>query len=531
MNVTWPRLPSALTRLAHSRFLGVIPLVVIALLGLAVMAQFTQYEVGVAGDAVHYMEGARNLLAGKGYVLLRWDGSFKPITTFPPGFSLALAGLGLFGLQPLTAAHYLNVFLFGANIFLVGWIIYRPSRSILFSLLGSLFILTNLNVFKIHSWVMSEGLYIFVTLLALIVLDQYFKTGNRFVLVVTGLLIGYATLVRYLGLAIMMAAYLGVLVFSRKPWKRRGLDMALIGVASLLPVVLWFLRNALVTHNLANRGLVTHSISQLLTVYLNITSSWLFPNDLHLSWRQRLVFFGLFILVTFGIYLYSEYRYSNRQSMDRKATPDPLPGLLALYILIYTIALFINIQFLYIAYDESDIQRYLIPMYVAGILWVFMIYPKLRWSSAGGLIVKGVVFIVSLGLMAVNLSTTLPFIRHPGYAFGYTDVKAVRKDLVWGLKSIDAKRPIITNDYELIYFLSGRPPYAMPMGSTSSQMTADNTDENIKTVQKMLLNGAVLVIIEKSGGNSPVVNALITDLVAWRVYNDVTFFVAPSYVK
>jgi hypothetical protein len=99
------------------------------------------------------------------------------------------------------------------------------------------------------------------------------------------------------------------------------------------------------------------------------------------------------------------------------------------------------------------------------------------------------------------------------------------------LKSIDAKRPIITNDYELIYFLSGRPPYAMPMGSTSSQMTADNTDENIKTVQKMLLNGAVLVIVEKSGGNSPVVNALITDLVAWRVYNDVTFFVAPSYVK
>jgi hypothetical protein len=74
---------------------------------------------------------------------------------------------------------------------------------------------------------MSEGLYIFVTLLALIVLDQYFKTGNRVILVVAGLLIGYATLIRYLGLAFMATAYLGVLVFSRQPWRQRGLDLAI----------------------------------------------------------------------------------------------------------------------------------------------------------------------------------------------------------------------------------------------------------------------------------------------------------------
>jgi hypothetical protein len=480
------------------------------------------------------MEGAKNLLAGRGYVRLRGDGTSRLITTFPPGYSLALAGLGLFGMDPFTAGHYLNVFIFGANIFLVGLIIYRSSRSILFSLLGSLFILTSLSVLKIHSWVMSEGLYIFVTLSALIALDHYFKKGNRLVLVFAGLLIGYATLIRYLGLAFMAAAYLGVLVISRKPWKQRGLDIALIGMASLLPVGGWFLWNALVSQTLANRGFVSHSIYNFFFVFLDETISWLIPIELHsfLSrLRQRLAIFGLFILVTSGLYLLSQYRLFSRRKTDRKITLDPIPGLLAFYLVSYPIIMFLNFRFLYIAYDDNDIRRYLIPVFIAGVLWVFLIFSNISWSGLGGWVVKGGMLVASLGLIVVNSTHTLAFYQHPGDVFGYTEWLWFRQDLISALKGIEPSRPIITNDYELVYFLSGRPPYLVPPGFDPSKTNTPETEKEVDRIKKMLVDGAVLVVIEKAEGISPAINTLIADLVPWRSFEVATLYVAPPYVK
>ena len=61
-------------------------------------------------DSTHYIEGARHLAAGDGYVtgLLepgdepRW----RPITRFPPGFSLLLVPGIWLGLSPLASAAW-----------------------------------------------------------------------------------------------------------------------------------------------------------------------------------------------------------------------------------------------------------------------------------------------------------------------------------------------------------------------------------------------------------------------------------------
>ena len=59
----------------------------------------TPFGLGLVNDSAYYIEGAANLLAGKGFVRLSGGGELKPITHFPPLFSLVLAGLGLAGMD------------------------------------------------------------------------------------------------------------------------------------------------------------------------------------------------------------------------------------------------------------------------------------------------------------------------------------------------------------------------------------------------------------------------------------------------
>ena len=69
----------------------------------------SRYGVGLSSDSTEYISAARGLLAGQGYVC--HDGS--PYTGWPPLFPTLLAGIGLTGIDPTTAARFLNAFAFG----------------------------------------------------------------------------------------------------------------------------------------------------------------------------------------------------------------------------------------------------------------------------------------------------------------------------------------------------------------------------------------------------------------------------------
>jgi hypothetical protein len=58
-----------------------IPLLIVALAGLAVDLYLTRNGAGITGDGVWYVQGAENILGGHGYSLQRADG-FIPITLF-----------------------------------------------------------------------------------------------------------------------------------------------------------------------------------------------------------------------------------------------------------------------------------------------------------------------------------------------------------------------------------------------------------------------------------------------------------------
>src|ERR1035437_3097736 len=79
-------------------------------------------------DPVVYISTARSLDRGQGLVYYEADAAFRPITIEPPFYPIALSVIGLFKVNLVVAARWLNIMAFIASIFIAGWIFYRYSR-------------------------------------------------------------------------------------------------------------------------------------------------------------------------------------------------------------------------------------------------------------------------------------------------------------------------------------------------------------------------------------------------------------------
>ena len=81
-------------------FLSILSLAGIGLVFLAT----SKYGAGVAGDSIHYLSVAANLLQGKGFV----DYTEAPLIWFPPLMPVLMAGLA---------------WVLRADVFVVGWVL------------------------------------------------------------------------------------------------------------------------------------------------------------------------------------------------------------------------------------------------------------------------------------------------------------------------------------------------------------------------------------------------------------------------
>lgn len=498
-------------------------------LGIALILHYTRLIPGVGGDSVQYVMGAESLLEGKGYARLSGGGEIRPITGFPPLYSLVLAGIGWMSVDPFEGARLLNAALFGGSIFLTGLLIFRHTASLVASLIGSALVLTSLSLVSIHGMVMTEPLFIFLMLLAIYNLVRYLDTQRLHFLVISGLMVSLSTMTRYIGLSLFGAGVLSILLLSRTHWKRRLMDCVVFGGLTVVPLYFWFRRNAIVSGTAVNRELIYHPMqAKLLRVFLAEILSWFAPRILALPRTLRNLLVVVTTLPWLVIFYFHEVRNFFRKMSETRKAFWTLPWVLAFYVGGYTAILIVNSTLLDAGTTMSAPSRYLTPVFVVVVMVFVIAIHRLVEGWRKGIVPRMLAVTIGVALIIIYALQVIELVREPFSVGGYFEYKLKRMEAVREFEALDLEAPIISNNPEMIYVMSNRTAYMWPIQYDVYKLEdRDDFDAQVEATREKLLDGGLLVVFGwPEGAEMLVFDLLETERLAHFI--DVSFWGYPE---
>lgn len=508
-----------MTRLPTSRFASFpalrhvrgAALGLLGMVGIVLILFATPQGLSLSDDSIAYIAGARSLLNGQGY-REAWLASNGPVTHFPPGFSSVLALIGSGGLDPLRGARVLNSLLFGANAFLLGLIGWRMTRSSIAGLaLAGLFI-ANTSLLRVHAMAMSEPLYIFFSLAALLAFSQYFQGEKNIWILFSGCLAAFAYLTRYAGLA-LLATFLLVVILIRDDWKKR-LASAAIFVASVLPFLIgWSIRNTLVADNATNRMLVYHTLTaENIRTGIRNFSEFLVPLE---TWRRALIKIpNLFVIVLsiLALVLLIWVIYKGLKKFIHPSTepPEILSFTSALYVFGYLASIILSM----LLFDASTKfrPRILSPMYVS-LLVLFVHLGCWIWQKRSLIwrVPVGFAYLFVLGLSVLDASGAAAALHKGGQ--GYASFQWYDSQAMAFLRELPEGTRIYTNQPGPVYLYTDRPCYVLPdLVDPVTALPRAGYEEGVAALQEDVLSGEAVLALFKFGSEEEDVQTVYMQL-------------------
>ncbi|MGE5301687.1 MAG: hypothetical protein ACM3TN_00065, partial [Alphaproteobacteria bacterium] len=276
----------------------------LALLASCTILIATPWGIGLGPDSLAYVGIARRLLSGLGVTYLTDVGGFSPVNHYPPLYPATLAGVALMGLDPLTAARWLNAFLFAGNVVLISLLVFTATSSFGATFVAGFLAFTSFSMVQIHSMAWSEPLFILFAWSGLFFLAVYLHGSKRWMLYASGLNIALSCLTRYAGVAFLGTATLGIFFLNGHNRKKRVADTITLLTLASLPLMLWALRNYSLAGSAANRVAAFHppGVADLITA-LNSVCLWFFPAGVLAVpvWARAALLIGfVLLLLRFG---------------------------------------------------------------------------------------------------------------------------------------------------------------------------------------------------------------------------------------
>ena len=511
-------------------FRDVVPLLFLALLGVALLFYFTRSGLAIRGDSVRYVMGAENLIAGKGFSRTSGGGELYPETGFAPFLSVVLGGMGLLGADMLAGARILNLLLFGLNIALVGGMIYRFTRSWVAAIVGGLLFLFAPNILESHGWLMTEALFVFLMLLSLACLLHFLDTGRTGLLILAGCLAGAASVTRYIGLSLAPAGALAVLWLGRGSWRTRlaqAIAFAALGVA---PFVAWMLRNqALGDAGLANRQLIFHMIRpDLVRFYLYEAATWALPEPFIVP---RAIRAAMAVALTgFGPVWYFLRAWRNRKAQVSSPTGafKALPWVFLLNLAAYAVVLVLNSILLDAATTEPAATRYLVPFFSMLVVFETSVYAHMVLRTVRPDAYRALAVALGVVLIALYAQRSVAVAQASTLRFGFTGIREQSARAADDLLRLAGDSPIISNNPEMVYYLVDRPAYFIPiLYDPYQQQTRPDFEAQLELATERMKDGSVLVIF---GDLKPWEEEALDRLVVapLRTYDDIVIYGYPS---
>ncbi len=157
-------------------FLPKLLVFLVSVAGSGLILFMSKWGIGTFVDTFHYLYGAKSFSDGIGMMNLP-QGADRPLTHFPPLLPIALSALHFLGFDWLRGALYLNVALFGLSAFSCGIILKKMTGNWWYGLLGAVFFLVNPSMIYVHSFLLSEPLFLFLSIWCIFFLARYLCRG------------------------------------------------------------------------------------------------------------------------------------------------------------------------------------------------------------------------------------------------------------------------------------------------------------------------------------------------------------------
>jgi 4-amino-4-deoxy-L-arabinose transferase-like glycosyltransferase len=513
----------------HPLFASFLILVLLALSGTFLILYATPQGMGLFDDSIAYIAGARSILAGQGY-REAWLASNQPVTHFPPGFSSVLALIGISGLDPLRGTRLVNALIFGANIFLLGIIGWRMTKSKAAGIVLAVLFLVNGQLFRVHTTAMSEPLYIFFTLAAFSSFWQYFSIeeqsestaksakdakekklgalrvlgGSKGLLLITAILTAFTYLTRYAGLA-LLATFLVSLFILHPTWKKRLTSIAIF-LAGFIPFALaWSIRNRLLADNATNRTLVYHPITaENIQLGIGNFAAFILPVE---AWRRELIripnlFAVILAVIVLALLVWVVFKGLKKFFNSATETPEPLSFISTLYIFGY-LASIISSMTLFDASTKFQL-RIVAPMYVSLLIVLVYLIWKLWQNSATSLLFTHHASRFTLIALTIYIfiasffgfTSTLTQLRKGGQ--GYASFQWFDSEAMKFLSEVPEGTRIYSNETAPVYLYTNRPGYVLPdLIDPVTGLPRGRFDEGVAELQADVLSGeAVLALFD-----------------------------------
>lgn len=217
----------------------VVPFVLVCatLAGTVLYLATATYGAGVSSDSIFYLSGADSLLQGRGYT----DFQNQPIIDFPPLYSLTLAVFSApFGISTFIAGRILNILIVIALFISTGWMLAPifAARPLGFYL--SLLALTVLMpLYALAANIGSDLLYTLISAWFCIAAQHYLQKQTVQWLIIMVVLAMLAPMLRWAGIALIVAQAILVFFAHWKDWRQAFLRTVLATAMAALPVTLW----------------------------------------------------------------------------------------------------------------------------------------------------------------------------------------------------------------------------------------------------------------------------------------------------
>jgi hypothetical protein len=475
----------------------------LALLAVLIIFLATRFGIGVTPDSTVYIDAARNLVKGRGLIALAASGESKPLTHYPPLYSALLALLGLPGFSIETVARLLNSIVFGGNVLLVGVALRNYARDSFWPpIFGALLTLTAPDLAAIHTFALTEGLFILLTMGGLVSLSRFLELRQKAWLLTSAGLVALALLTRYAGVALVFACVLALLFVNGGDLRRRFLAAVTFALIACAPMLVWAIRNMRVADGASDRRFLFHPIGvRQISAGFSTISAWLLLGKVRADYR--VIFFVIEVAVASLLVGYLVRRSRNSATGERAAFRKTSElSRLPIILLIFTASYvgFLIFTAFFVDVDTVLDDRALVPLHVAAILLCLCFAGKLFtfFKNSHALRIASVLLFLLFALSySIRGGSWLLHVRQDGQ--GYASRAWKESETVARVKNLPAGVTIYSNGYDAIYYLTGRPAiYLSEKTNHNTGRPNENYETEVEEMRRDLEQGKTVLVYLKT---------------------------------